>query len=60
MNVVQIFCLFLQFVYGRFFVIFAGLISVEGLVGNCFSWLLFVLFSFFFCFSPDIVEESTF
>ena len=54
------FDLFLQFVYGLFCVVFAGLVSVEGFVGNCCFWLLFILFSIFFVFSLDIVEESTF
>ena len=40
----------LHFVYGRFCVVFPGLISVEGFVGNSSFWLLFVLFSILFCF----------
>ena len=48
-NVVHNVCLFLQFGYDQFCVIFDGLISVEGFVGICYFWLLlYQVNSFFF------------
>ena len=60
MNVVQIFCIFLQFGCDRFCVVFASLISIEGFVGSCYFWLLFVLVAILFVFSSELMGESTF
>jgi len=42
--------------YGRFFIVFVGLMYGVGLLENCCYWLLFVLFSILFVFSPGLVE----
>jgi len=58
-NVVQFFFVAFQFVYGRFCVVFADLVSGVGFVENC-CFGYFLLFPILFVFGGDLVEGSTF